>query len=156
MSSVWIIRAGRDGKDQGYALEHGCAVLGWSRLGNISELETVKEVRSRVRSEYPEYGTNQKISANASSPWRFAQVVQKGDWVVLPLRGELEGYSAIGRITGDYSYVSDAPSGCKHQRSVKWDNKEFPVEKFRVGGASSRGLPLKWEAMTSVKKLPLR
>ena len=133
MSAVWVIRPGRDSKDQRFALKESCTVIGWGWLGNIRRrYKSVDDVKDRIRED--ETGNSERsIAASASQAWRFAgkdrDSVKNDDLVIMPLKGSVVNHhSAVGKVIGDYRYdkSKDTPSGCRHQRPVEWLNKAFP------------------------------
>ena len=51
-------------------------------------------------------------------PYRFLHEMKAGDLVVYPSKQDKQVH--IGRVTGPYQYVADAPRGYPHRRSVQW------------------------------------
>ena len=126
MSTVWLIRAGRKGRDQDFAVENNCAVVGWGEVGDLSG-KSIGAVKDVVREQ--RYGYNDwQVDGAAWQLWHFANTVQKRDWVILPLMGKSKEYCAVGKIAGDYRYVKSASQGCNHRRRVSWKDKQFPDE----------------------------
>ena len=132
MSQVWVIRAGRQSKDQHFALDNDCAVIGWGHLGNVRDYESVEEVKVGIKKQEP-HSSDQSIAVSAWQVWRFANTdknrdsVKKGDWIILPLKGGVSNHhAAVGKVAGGYRFKKRAPDGCKHQRAVEWVNKRFP------------------------------
>ena len=128
MSNVWVIKAGENGEDQGFALDNRCAVIGWGELGDL----TGRDKDSIKGDLIKEFGYSaQSAGQKFRSIGHFFNDVEKGDWVVLPLRdkrGNRSGYSAVGKVQeGGYRFVPDASSdGRKHQIPVDWEYPEFP------------------------------
>ena len=132
MSNLWIIRAGRDSKNQRFALDNHCAVVGWGYLGSLRDYKSTDEVKSRIRKQEPD-SSEQSIASSAGQLWRFANTdkdrdsVKRGDWVILPRKGgALNQHFAAGKVSGDYRFKERAPEGCQHQRPVKWEHERFP------------------------------
>jgi len=114
--SLWVIRAGRHGEQQGTALQEGLVCHGWNELPDYSALQTRDELRELYAKTYPRDSEKQIISG-LSQVWRFAREIQKGDLVALPLK--TESAFAFGRVTGEYQYKKVAPN-VMHIRSVEW------------------------------------
>ena len=143
MSAVWVIRPGEKSKNQGFALEKGCAVIGWSELGDIRDYDSLDKVRERVRKKRlcTNPDSTRSVNSAAGQVWAFANrakkgekmdCVKRGDWVILPRKGGvLNGHSAIGTVTGSYGFRKAAPNGCMHQRPVDWKHREFPDSGLR-------------------------
>ena len=127
MSTVWGIRAGNREGRQDYVLEHSCVAIGWGYLGDMSRYTTFNGVKEAVRAELGEEVSNQMVSAHASKPWRFANFIKPGDWVILPLKkeGAQGAYCAVGEVTDAYRF-NGGVAGCEHQLPVKWHSRDFP------------------------------
>ena len=136
MSQVWVIRAGRDGKDQNYALENECAVIGWHWVGDIRAYKgDLEKIKTRIRKEEPG-SSNQSIGSAASQLLNLVKGVKKGDLIIVPLKGGTRNHhSAIGEVVGPYRFRKSAPAGCKHQRPVKWLKEAFPNSGADILGA---------------------
>ena len=138
MSNLWIIRPGEGSKDQQFALENSCAVIGWSELGDLRDYDTLDKVRERVRKKRlcTNPDSTQSVNSAAGQVWCFANRakkgdkmdgVKKGDLIILPLKGGVRNnHSAIGEVVGSYRFRKKASPGCRHQRPLTWLNREFP------------------------------
>ena len=60
--------------------------------------------------------------------WQFAHGMNKGDWVIMPLKQQPTIY--IGEITGDYHFEATGESPFFHWRSVKWIGEAIPRDNF--------------------------
>jgi restriction system protein len=56
--------------------------------------------------------------------WAFKERIQVGDWVALPLKSRAA--IAVGRVTGTYAHLADAPASARHQRAVQWIRTDLP------------------------------
>ncbi len=125
--AVWLVRAGRRGERQNWAIENGRAAIGWDDLGDLSQLQTKDAMLDRLREAYPD-GQPGKWRNFRGQLWAFVKRIEVGDLVVLPLKGE--DAIAIGKVTGDYEYKPDNPPIAKHTRPVDWIQTDIPRSRF--------------------------
>lgn len=125
--TVWMVRAGRDGEREDLALEERVVVLGWRELDDLSDVASRDEVRARLASAVPNLSEN-AVKNYSAQVWSFVGRIEKGDLVVLPLKGSAA--VAIGRVTGDYQFVPNAPEDARHRRSVEWLQEDLPRSAF--------------------------
>ena len=124
MSSVWIIRAGRDGDHQQFALDNDCVVIGFNWMGGKIDYSSLEDCKADCREKTKEKN-NYRLAQKAGQPFHFANTIQQQDMVILPLKNSGRR-SAIGEINGNYKYHDEAEEGRKHRRPVKWLNKSVP------------------------------
>lgn len=134
--TVYLVRAGRNGEDEAYALDHGVAIIGFKDYPSLKGVENYKHVVERVRAARPDL--RPKTVGNFSGQlWAFALAMQEDDIVVLPRK--LTSQVAIGRVTGAYKY--EAVDGVmRHVRPVEWvrpdvSRSEFGQDLLRSFGA---------------------
>ncbi|MEY9213469.1 restriction endonuclease [Thermobifida halotolerans] len=120
---VWLVRGGRNGEREEWALEHGRAVVGFHEVGDLSATHSRDDVFTEVRRYLPNDGEN-RVRNFAAQLWAFRGRIAVGDLVVMPLK--TRGTIAIGRVTGDYTYQADAEPGVRHTRPVKWGADDIP------------------------------
>ena len=125
MSAVWVIKAGKKGKDQAFALRKKCAVMGWGWLRNLKgqRRERIKEALEKRNN------TPAAARQKAGSILRFANDVKVGDLVILPLRDErgvATRYCAIGKVEKEYEYdgAPTADDDTRHRIPLSWLDKE--------------------------------
>jgi restriction system protein len=117
-----MIRAGNDNE---LVEEFRCKSLvavGWGNLGDVSDISSADEMKNRFIS-IKECAKNNKlrIAQNAGQMYRFAQVIEKGDFVLTYDQTERE--YLIGIITSEYEWApDDQPQGYPHVRRVKWED----------------------------------
>ncbi len=114
--TLWLVRAGKHGEREDFALENNVVPIGWTDLPDLSKLES-KDDLAKLYVET--YGPQKKMHiANVIGQlWRFTKEISKGDLVVLPLKRK--SGIAIGEITGDYEYREIEPN-ITHFRKVNW------------------------------------
>lgn len=120
---VWLVRAGRAGEQEPFALAHGCAVIGWSRMGDLSVVESREEMIEELRIKDPD-ASDRRLTNHAAQLWAFAFRIAPGDVAVLP--SKVRRTVAVGTVTGPYRYEAGNPSGARHVRPVDWTRPEVP------------------------------
>lgn len=114
---LWIVRHGRRGEYEEFALQNNLVSIDWGSLPDISGIQNRQQLRSVVQNTYPE------ASSKTLSNW-FGQIrsflhrIKPGDLVGIPLRTR----SAIvfGEVRGEYQYEPSNPEGARHIREVEW------------------------------------
>jgi len=111
--------------------------IGWSQMGDLSSLDTRQKMKNKYHSVYPD-DSEPKIWVGAGQLYRFAHVIQKGDFILTPLKISRE--VLIGEVTSDYEFNLEAVSErYPNIRRVKWfqkasrDNLSQPF-KYALGG----------------------
>jgi restriction system protein len=124
--TLWLVRAGKLGEREDYALQNNIAVIGWKELGDLSSLQARAELTDTLRKTYPDEKPN-KLRNWESQLWPFVHDMKFGDLIVLPLKHR--SVIVFGEISGAYIYKKDNPIGMNHTRAVKsW--REFPRNQF--------------------------
>ncbi|MCW6528032.1 restriction endonuclease [Yersinia ruckeri] len=125
---LWLTRAGSQGEFEQKFLEEERIYLTWDELNDdLSKLDSRQRLLELLQQVYP----NEKLKRlqnHSSQLWPFANVMQRGDWVVLPSKKQPVVY--VGRITGDYVYNPAGPDPYYHWRSVEWFGQEIPRAYF--------------------------
>lgn len=126
--SLWLIRAGSHGEFESKFLEESRVYVTWENLSHdLLKLESKAALIDALKIIDPE-AKPKKLLNHASQIWPFAHTIQKGDWVVLPLKTQQNVY--IGEITSDYHFESKGPNPFYHWRSVKWIGEAIPRQYF--------------------------
>ena len=121
--TVWLIRAGKFGEREDFAIKHNIAVIGWDELSNLSDVNSRNILSALMAEKYPDAKAQTQMNW-VSTVWPFINDMKPGDWVAMPLKNR--GVVLFGEITGDYQYFPDNPHGCKNTRPVKWVDVEVP------------------------------
>lgn len=126
--AIWLVRAGSHGEYEQKFIQEKRVYLTWSDLSaDLGQLPDREALLKLLEQTYPDAKQKARIN-NASQIWPFAKVMQKGDWVVLPLKTQPAIY--IGEITGDYQNDPSATNPYFHWRSVKWIGEAIPRAHF--------------------------
>lgn len=126
--TIWMVRAGGQGENENLALGKGLVVVGWEDLGDLSFVSTQEELRTLCENTYQD-ASRSRISNFVGQLWSFKDRIQIGDLVALPLKTQSSAI-ALGKVTGDYKYVSNNPFDAKHTRKVDWIQTDIPRSNF--------------------------
>ncbi len=124
--ALWLIRAGKHGEREQLAQEKNLAIIGWEKLGDLSNLKDRDMLRQKLEQTYPDAGNN-RIRNHESQIWPLLSTIKNGDLVVLPLKTRPS--ILIGEVTDEYQYRQDIAEAPLHTRPVKW-LKELPRSSF--------------------------
>ena len=122
---AWVVRGGRDGEFESYALENKVAVMGWSELGDLSGTSSLEDVREMVQQQNPDMNPG-AVGNYSKQLFRSAHVIEPGHLVVMPCKTTRS--LAFGRCAGPYKYRAPGESypDIRHTRSVEWIRTDVP------------------------------
>ena len=83
--TLWLIRAGRYGEREDFALENKLAVIGWDNLPDLSRIENREELAEILAEKYPDEKAKTRMNWE-SQIWPFISGMGKGDLVAMPLK----------------------------------------------------------------------
>ena len=134
--AVWVVRAGREGAQEKFALGNGYAVISWRKMQCAIPADKValkREMEAAYRGTHPS-----TLTKWVNEVWNFAWKIQDGDLFVLPLQKcvgpvRQNGIVAVGEFNGKYRHVGDGETGTKHRRKVRWLKRDIP--RPRIAGA---------------------
>lgn len=124
--TVWLVRAGKAGEQEDAALEHGVVTIAWDELPDLSQATTREDVDRLYQQANPNAADGRRAN-HVGQVWAFAQRIEAGDLVVLPLKRS--SGIAIGKVTGPYSYREDI-GDLHHTRPVDWIRTGIPRTDF--------------------------
>ena len=125
-SKVFLVRAGRNGEDEDYALENNLAIIGLKEIPSLVDAGDYDEVAKLVIDALPH--NKPRTNGNfAGQLWAFRCSMQEGDIVVLPRK--LTSQIAIGRVKGSYHYAK-VNMVLRHTRPVEWLRPDVPRAVF--------------------------
>ena len=124
---LWLVRAGRHGEREEICLTENRVGIGWVELPNISGVGSREELKTIIEKTYPTFA-EKKIIHHVGQIWAFLKKIEKGDWVVLPLKHQPA--IAIGEVIGNYEHTPQYGTDFSHTRKVKWLNKGIPRTEF--------------------------
>ena len=123
---VYLARAGRNGEDEDYALEHNIAIISFRKVPSLEGARDYDTVVQLVEDALPD-GKPRALGNFARQLWAFAFAMQEGDIVVMPRK--LTSQIAIGRVTGPYRY-DQVDTAFRHTRPVEWLRPDVPRATF--------------------------
>jgi len=113
---VYLVRAGRRGEDEEYALDHDLAIIGFREYPSLERVKDYHEVFQLVTKTTPDI--KPRAAGNyAGQLATFALAMNEGDIVVLPRK--LTSQVALGKVAGPYQYRKIGDE-LRHTRPVKW------------------------------------
>jgi len=125
--SVWLVRAGRHGEAEAYNIEHGVAVIGFTEIPDLTNAKTSEAVSGRVRAALGVDATTRRVSNLAAQLHAFANRMESGDLIVMPLKSRPQ--VAIGHVSGNYDF-RQAMGAPHHVRLVRWLRTDIPRTAF--------------------------
>jgi restriction system protein len=132
---VWMVRAGRDSVFIDDFLSRQMIAIGWSKLGDLSNVHNREQFHQLVQQSWPENNKFQN-SASAGQVYRFREEVAKGANVVT--YDSNRRIYHMGTVTGDYVYHPDHDPELVHTKMVTWE-KEIPRDALSAGSKNSLG-----------------
>lgn len=115
--TLWLVRAGRYGEREDFALQNKMAVIGWDDLPDLSTIKTRKELSTLLQKTYPDQKSKTLLNWE-SQIWGFIHEMQIGDLIALPLKHR--SVIVFGEVLGDYRFEQKNPVDARHTRPVKW------------------------------------
>jgi restriction system protein len=123
---IYLARAGGDGEDENYALDHGVAIIGFTEYPTLAGAKDYEAILEIVRKAKPDL--KPRAAGNyAGQLWAFALAMKDGDIVILPRK--LTSQVAIGRVRGPYRQEK-VDGVMRHVRAVEWLRPDVPRSVF--------------------------
>lgn len=121
--TAWIVRAGRHGEREDWALQNQVAGGGFHELGDITSATTREDVKDAVAVAYADALPGTRV-AFAGQLWALRHTIQPGDLVVMPLKTGGKKI-AIGTCTSGYRYRTEEPDPSRrHTIGVNWQRTD--------------------------------
>ncbi len=125
--ALWMVRMGRQGEQEEFALSKGLAVIGWDEMPDLSAVTSREDLCSLYEEAYPD-ASKHKAAIHVSELWAFRERIREGDIVALPMK--TRSAVALGEVFGPYKYDPSNPLGAKHTRPVRWHRTDIPRSDF--------------------------
>jgi restriction system protein len=125
--AVWLIREGKHGEEQAFALEDGVAVVDWRDIGDLARISTRTDLEGLLRWTYLDarQGT---IWNYLGQLWAFRERIQADDLVAMPLKGQ----AAIRRPRYRPAQVrTGLPARCASRTAGNLDQVRHPAQRVR-------------------------
>lgn len=157
VSAAWVIRSGRYGERDAWALQAGYSGGGWREVPDLTAAATREQVGAIVSELFAD--TSSAVIANYTGQiWAMRGRVALGDLMVMPLKTTKQ--IAIGRVTGGYEYLADEPDpDRRHVVKVDWLITDLPRTSvkqdllYTLGSALSIFAPTKNHAVARLEEL---
>jgi 5-methylcytosine-specific restriction protein B len=114
---IWLYAPGRDAERWEEFYRDSVVAIGWDELGDLSNLQDLEEVTSRIREVF-ERDDNPVNDARAC--YEFVHEMRPGD-LVFAKRG-LSRIIGYGTVVGEYKF-DDARESYRHVRAMRWDRR---------------------------------
>jgi restriction system protein len=141
---LWMVRAGRDSVFIDEFLSRQMIAIGWSQLGDLSQIHSREQLAQLVEQAWPENNRFQN-AASVGQLYRFLVEIVPGQ-VVTTYDSSSRIYH-IGTVTGDYEYHAEFDPELRHTRSARWE-KEVSRDELSAEAKNSLG------AISTIFSLP--
>ena len=121
--TAWLIRAGKRGERDDFAIENGLSGGGWDGIPDLTAFTSRDDLEEIVRDSMPD-ATKGRVANYTGQLWMLRARVRKGDLVVLPLKTASQ--IALGVVTKQYWYRDDPDPNKRHVVSVDWKRTGVP------------------------------
>lgn len=118
--TLWLVRAGRYGEREEFALKNNLAIIGWDRLPDLSTFKS-REALGHALAEHYADEQNKTLINWESQLWPFVHAIKVGDLVAMPLKQR--AIIVFGKVIGNYTYKPGNPSGFRHTIPVQWQHE---------------------------------
>lgn len=118
MARAWVIRSGRFGERDEWALQRGVSGGGWREIPDLTEVLDREGVAQVIDEVFAGESAGKRASYTGQM-WALRHRIEPGDLLVLPMKTTRE--LAIGRVTSGYRYLHDETDpSCRHVVDVDW------------------------------------
>ena len=119
-NSAWVVRSGRYGERDEWAIENGFSGGGWREVPDLSAAHSRDEVDAIVAETYPSLAPGARTNVTAQL-WALRGRIAPGDLLVMPMKTTRE--IALGRVTAGYRFLEDQDPGSRHVVTVDWQRQ---------------------------------
>ena len=116
-STAWVIRSGRYGERDEWALENSCSGGGWREVPDLTAASSREEIQRVVDEVYAQESDGARTNA-VSQLWALRGRIAVGDLLAMPMKTTRE--IAIGRVTSPYTYLAENEAAYRHVVGVEW------------------------------------
>jgi len=121
--TAWIVRAGKLGEREDWALQNQIAGVGFHEVGDLTGAATRDAVKAVVLGAYPDDAAGRQYNF-AGQLWALRGSIKPGDVVVMPLKTTKK--IAIGICSSGYTYRSqEGDSAYRHTIGVDWKRTDI-------------------------------
>jgi restriction system protein len=157
MAKAWVIRAGRRGERDQWALRSGFSGGGWREVPDLTACTSREDIAEVVEATWPGASSGRHTNFTGQL-WTLRSRISAGDLLVMPLKTTKR--IAFGRVAGGYRYRAGEPEpDRRHVVAVDWQRTDLPRAaikqdlRFTLGGALSIFAPSKNNAVARLEHL---
>src|SRR4051812_4132623 len=116
--TAWIIRAGKHGEREQWALANGLAGAGFHEVPDLAPSDTKDKLRGVVDAAFATAPLGRRANFTGQL-WALRDSIKPGDLIVMPMKTTKK--IAIGECTTGYSFKADEPDqDSRHTIGVDW------------------------------------
>lgn len=116
--TAWVVRAGKYGEREQWALENGVAGGGFHELDDLTPLTSKDQIRAAVDAAFPGSVLGRRINFTGQL-WALRDAISPGDVIVMPMKTTKK--IALGICTSGYSYrLAEQDRDRGHSIGVDW------------------------------------
>lgn len=157
MPNAWVIRSGRYGERDAWALQNGFSGGGWKAVPDLTNLGTRDEIAGVVAEAF-KGSPDGALSNFTGQLWALRSRIRQGDLIVMPMKTTKQ--IALGRAIGSYEYRADEEDPQKrHVIPVDWQRDDLPRSEvkqdllFILGSSLTIFSPSKNDAVARLEHL---
>jgi restriction system protein len=157
MTAAWVVRAGRNGERDSWALANGVSGGGWYDVPDLTKCSTRADVGAVLSQVFADFGAA-ALANYTGQMWALRGRIQPGDLLAMPLKTTKQ--IAIGRVVSGYEYLASADDPAKrHIVRVDWHVTDLPRSAvkqdllYSLGSALSIFAPTKNHAIARLEQL---
>lgn len=157
MAGAWVIRSGKYGERDQWALDNGLSGGGWEEVPDLAGCVSREDISDVVRATWP-IAAEGMISNYTGQLWALRNRIEPGDLLVMPLKTTKK--VAFGHVSSGYHYQAEEPDpDRRHVVEVDWIRTDLPRTAikhdllFTLGSAMSIFTPSKNNAVARLEHL---
>ena len=120
VNAAWVIRSGRYGERDEWALENSCSGGGWREVPDLTPARSREDIQRIVDATYGQESQGARTNFIAQL-WALRGRIAVGDLMAMPMKTTSE--IALGRVTKAYHYLAENPPGQQHVVGVDWQRR---------------------------------
>ncbi|ADD43285.1 restriction endonuclease [Stackebrandtia nassauensis] len=157
MGVAWVVRSGRNGERDQWALANGVSGGGWREWPDLTACKSREDIAAVITKILPDMGMATQANYTGQT-WALRGRIAKGDLIVMPMKTTKQ--LAMGRVTSGYEYLADQPDpDQRHVVRVDWQRTDLPRSAvkqdllYTLGSALSIFAPTKGHAIARLEAL---
>lgn len=157
MAAAWVVRSGKHGEREAWALARGLAGTAWWEFPDLAPYTSREALADLVEQKLSDLKEG-AVANYTGQLWALRTRILVGDLMVLPLKTTKQ--LALGRVTGSYEYRADDPDpNLRHVIPVDWQRIDVPRSAvkqdllFTLGSALTVFAPTKNHAIARLEKI---